>query len=299
MLRYYDKHIDWLHLEIVHGCQLRCVGCPNSTIGPKIAFAPVEQIRTVMRNIDNVRRVHNLRLYNYGEPLLHPELVTVLELTRRQRWRVDTVEISTNGQSSNWDAIEAALRTQVISRLYVSCDGDGTPEDYERLRPPGKWDRLVTFLERVGEMRARVSRGTVLITRSCIESNDARARWRALGEPLGWTPEFRGYLMKPESLLQIRSGTKSRANGLCYWAANKRNLFVDWDGTLLPCCAHPRAAELGSLVERPLSKLVRTFGGERDRFYDDLQNRRAEMKVCGQCDVGPEQLADVKPLAAS
>ena len=30
-----------LHFDIVHGCQLRCVGCPNSILQPKIKRMPV------------------------------------------------------------------------------------------------------------------------------------------------------------------------------------------------------------------------------------------------------------------
>lgn len=40
------------------------------------------------------------------------------------------------------------LRLEVLTRLVVSCDGDGTPESYERLRPPSRWERLIEFLER-------------------------------------------------------------------------------------------------------------------------------------------------------
>jgi len=59
-----------VHFDIVHGCQLRCVGCPNSTLEPKIHRIPVEDFALCLGNID-VERIHTLRLYNYGEPLLH------------------------------------------------------------------------------------------------------------------------------------------------------------------------------------------------------------------------------------
>lgn len=295
-LRYYDTTLDWFHLEVVRGCQLRCVGCPNSTINPHIEFAPIERIEAIMRNVDRVRRVLNLRLYNYGEPLLHPQLPEILGLTQQQRWRPDTIEISTNAQCSNWEAIARALETKLISRLYVSCDGDGTPEDYERLRPPAKWSRLVRFLERVADMRDALHPEMTLITRSCVETVESQWRWRDLSVPMGWRPEFRGFLLLPESSLQKSGRQPQPDNGFCFWVANRRNLFVDWDGEVLPCCAHPRAAELGNLTEKTLSQIVRVPDGARNQFFEDMLGRRAEMRVCGSCDVGPGELALVRPL---
>jgi len=64
------KHLYSVHFDIVHGCQLRCVGCPNSTLEPKIHWISVEDFARCLGNID-VERIHTFRLFNYGEPLLY------------------------------------------------------------------------------------------------------------------------------------------------------------------------------------------------------------------------------------
>ena len=71
------KHIYTVHFDIVHGCQLRCVGCPNSTLEPKIYRIPVADFSRCLANID-VERIHTLRLYNYGEPLLHKKIASIV-----------------------------------------------------------------------------------------------------------------------------------------------------------------------------------------------------------------------------
>ncbi|MGL6290779.1 MAG: hypothetical protein ACRC2H_08850, partial [Silanimonas sp.] len=45
------------HIDVVHGCQLRCVGCPNSVLQPKVV--PVERafFERMLGNID-VDRIH-------------------------------------------------------------------------------------------------------------------------------------------------------------------------------------------------------------------------------------------------
>jgi len=152
------KHLYTLHFDIVHGCQLRCVGCPNSTLEPKIQRISVEDFALCLGNID-VERIHTLRLFNYGEPLLHKQLSSIVAQIPRQRWKASVVEISTNAQWVDWHDFEEALKQEVITRLCVSCDGDGSPEQYEELRPPSKWEKLIEFLDRAAYLRDKHAGG--------------------------------------------------------------------------------------------------------------------------------------------
>ncbi len=148
------KHLYSVHFDIVHGCQLRCVGCPNSMLASKVSRIAVEDFARCLSNID-VERIHSLRLFNYGEPLLHKQLSSIVAQIPEQQWKASIVEISTNAQWVYWDDFEETLKQEVVTKLFVSCDGDGTPEDYERLRPPSKWKRLIDFLERAAYLRDR------------------------------------------------------------------------------------------------------------------------------------------------
>ena len=120
------RHIFSVHFDIVHGCQLRCVGCPNSTLEPKIKRIEVADFARCLGNID-VERIHTLRLFNFGEPLLHKHLAAIVAEIPKQRWRASVVEISTNAQWVDWDDFAAMLKLEVVNRLVVSCDGDASP----------------------------------------------------------------------------------------------------------------------------------------------------------------------------
>lgn len=67
-----------VQLDIVHGCQLRCVGRLNSTLLPRIGRIAVSDFDCAPRNID-VERIDTYRLFNFGEPLLHKELASIVE----------------------------------------------------------------------------------------------------------------------------------------------------------------------------------------------------------------------------
>lgn len=240
------EYIDKFHFEIVKGCQLRCVGCPISTLQPKVERIAPEDFDACLRNVD-VQHVRFLRLFNYGEPLLHRNLAQIVSLIPRQAWTVSEVEISTNAQFVYWSDLEEAFRTQVLTDLAVSCDGDGTPEQYEALRPPSRWEKLIEFLERARELRDRYHPKLRLITRTICTDPVAQQRWRQVLEPRGWTPEFRAWLYLPESATNM-TGREIRApRRICSFQSVNGRLYVDWEGTVIPCCAHPKAGVLGNL----------------------------------------------------
>ncbi len=290
------RHLYAVHFDIVHGCQLRCVGCPNSTLEPHVVRIAVADFARCLANID-VDRIHTLRLYNYGEPLLHRDLAAIVAQIPRQRWRASVVEISTNAQWVDWRELEETLKLEVVTRLVVSCDGDGTPAEYERLRPPSKWGKLIEFLDRTVTLRDRWSPNLQLWTRTVVRSQRDIRRWEELLRPRGWTPEFRRWMALPDAAQNLTGRVVVAPRSRCVflsdpsefvahpWFGEINLLYVDADGTVVPCCMHPKAGDFGNLMTQRYSEIAR--GDARRRFTEALDTRRSSMPVCGSCDVGP------------
>lgn len=275
------KRIDKFHFEIVRGCQLRCVGCPNSTLQPKVERVEPDDFARCLANVD-VDHVAYLRLFNFGEPLLHHDLAGILSRIPEQKWSVGRVEISTNAQFADWNQISDALKTGVLGQLVVSCDGDGTPEAYERLRPPSRWEKLIEFLERAKTLRDQYQPGLQLITRTICDAPEHQQRWRTVLEPRGWTPEFRDWMYLPESSVNMTKHALAVPKKVCSFQAVSDRLYVDFDGTVVPCCAHPRAAVLGNLREQSYNEIIRAQA--RARFLDTMGKDRSSMFVCNSCE---------------
>ncbi|MFT4615601.1 MAG: radical SAM protein with 4Fe4S-binding SPASM domain [Bacteroidia bacterium] len=291
------RSLHTFQIDIVHGCQLRCVGCPNSTLLEKVRRVDVEDFRQRMENVD-VDYIQYLRLFNFGEPLLHENLTGIFEVIRAQPWKADNLEISTNAQYCNWEDFESALQLGVLDRLVVSCDGDGTPEHYERLRPPSKWSKLIDFLTRARELRDRHAPGLQLVTRTIIEDEAAMRRWSDLLLPLGWEPEFRDWKVLPQAQENMTGRDLVVPNDVCTFVAPSdrfgelyhgevNQLYVDAAGTVVPCCAHPKAAELGSLAEHTATQLLASKA--RQDFVQRLENDRRSIPVCNECEFGPPE----------
>jgi Iron-sulfur cluster-binding domain len=266
------------HFDIVNGCQLACIGCPNSTLQPKVSRITPEDFHLCLGNID-VKAIVLFRLFNFGEPLLHPDLPVLLRQIPRQKWRAQQIELSTNAQFARWEVLEEALRERVLTRLVVSCDGDGTPAEYERLRPPSRWSKLVEFLTRAAALRDRWHPGLELLTRTICTTPEGQERWRALLLPLGWTPEFRGWMTLPEAA--VRFEDQRGGLGVCEFLRRPASLFVTADGDVVPCCDHPKAALLGNLKHQTASAIL--AGSARRDLAGRLAAGRAAVPICNRC----------------
>jgi len=273
-----------VHFDIVGGCQLRCVGCPNSTILNKVTRIEPPVFGACLKNID-VERVGIFRLFNYGESLLHDDLPAIFDqLETAPTFSVGFLEMSTNAQFARWDQLEDVLRRRRVNRLVVSCDGDGTPASYERLRPPARWEKLIAFLVKARELRDRLCPGMELMTRTVVFEESHAAAWRAVLEPLGWRPEFRWWINLVGASEDLSGRTWQPGQGLCPFVEPNDNLYVDADGTVVPCCAHPRAGDFGNLTAEKWSTIVAS--AKRANFVEQLQSDRAALEICGKCEFG-------------
>lgn len=262
----------------------------------KLRRISVADFAHCLGNID-VERIHSLRLFNFGEPLLHKELASIVEQIPKQQWKASVVEISTNAQLVDWADFEEMLKQEVVTKLFVSCDGDGTPEEYERLRPPSKWSKLIEFLERAAELRDRWAPGMQLLTRTVIRTQEDARNWESVLRPRGWNPEFRRWMALPLAQENMTGRVVTAPRGHCMfvaesaefnahpWFGEINQLYVDADGTMVPCCMHPRAGVLGNLMMQKYSEML--DGEQRRKFKQSMQDNRATMPVCGSCDVGP------------
>lgn len=278
------REITVLHFDIVHGCQLKCVGCPNSTLASKVTRIEPSLFGACLKNID-VDHVAIFRLFNYGEPLLHHDLPGIFDqLQQAPAFSIGHLELSTNAQLVRWDQLEEVLRRRRLSRLVVSCDGDGTPASYERMRPPAKWEKLIEFLARARELRDRFCPEMDLMTRTVIFDDADMTRWGELLSPLGWRPEFRRWMNLVGASENLSGRDWHTGEGLCHFVGPLVLVYADADGTVVPCCAHPGAGDYGNLATEKWSDIYR--GAKRREFVRRLVHDRGSLDVCAKCEFG-------------
>lgn len=164
--------------------------------------------------------------------------------------------------------------------------------------PPGKWNKFVYFLEETKRLRDRWHPELELATRSVVESAADMQAWREVVESRGWKAEFRGWKALPESLENRTGRALSTPPGICTFVAPSERfshkyhgelnqLYIDWDGTVVPCCVHPKAGDFGSLQTMLFSEVM--LGSQRRAFLEEMEANRERMAICGQCEYGPPE----------
>ena len=269
-----------LGIDVVGGCNLKCVGCPNSTLDRKIQFTDPSDFNKYLSNID-VKHIEFLKLYNFGETLLHPELGTILRIIKEQKWSVKHVEISTNGQYYNLNLLYDILASNIVTRFGVSCDGDCTAEEYERLRPPAKWNKLMDFIEKTSKLHYYYNSMSKLFLKILCTGN--KNNWKELAKKNRFDIQWRKWRKAPDSIKYKDTVLKIPNHSCRHVESSRIRCYVDWNGDVVPCCNHPKAAVFGNLKEQKFSEIY--HGPKRKAFIAMLNKNRRNSPICGRCDV--------------
>jgi hypothetical protein len=163
-----------VRIETTNACNARCAICPHH-----VMRRPVRQMDDALftRVVDECARggCRQIHLHNIGEPLLDPRLAERIRYVKQRGIR--RVKIFSNGAllDESWARrlIEAGL-----DEIKISFDG-GTREQFERLRPPLDFDRVLENVCRLVTLRNQLgSRLRVLAT--CATTGDRRETARIL-----------------------------------------------------------------------------------------------------------------------
>jgi len=136
-------------LDITRECNLRCLMCPQARgLAPRPTTMPLELFRAIIDDICVNRPL--IKLYLSGEPLLHESLLPMIDYATS---RDCASMIHTNAVGLTPELAEKLL---VSSLTFLSFSFDGvTPEIYERLRPPARFEQVRANILQYLDLRRR------------------------------------------------------------------------------------------------------------------------------------------------
>lgn len=137
-------------VDISGGCNLRCISCPRASRKerhPPVGFMSPETFELVLEKI--LREdpfVGSLQLYQWGEPLLNPQLSEILRIANKH-----------------------GIQCAISSNLNISCDlapvieagpawfrisVSGAGEEYEHTHTGANWKTVVAKMEELARLRS-------------------------------------------------------------------------------------------------------------------------------------------------
>lgn len=136
-------------IEINNNCNLNCVMCntqisqrPHGNMDPEL----FERLIVFVKNHGHF--YETLPLHTIGEPLINPLLEEYFNILRKHEVRV---MLSTNAQNLHNKLPLLCEYADVVDKIRFSIDG-ATEEVYEKIRRPGKFNRLIKNLKAFTEM---------------------------------------------------------------------------------------------------------------------------------------------------
>lgn len=132
----------WAGLEITTGCNLNCLMCETHSSRRPTGQMELEFFERALDELDRLG-IKYLTLHTIGEPTIHKRFRDVLRISHERGF---DVWLSTNGQLL--DRFFDALRQWPVKTIRWSVDG-ATRDTYERIRLGGKFDKLLSNLQRM------------------------------------------------------------------------------------------------------------------------------------------------------
>lgn len=117
-----------VYVEVTSACNLTCATCIRNAWQEPLGHMPLERFRRLLAGLPAQGPV-TLSLSGFGEPLVHGEFLTIVQLAREQGARV---EIITNGTLLD-RALARELVALQVAQVTVSMDG-GDESAYAAMR---------------------------------------------------------------------------------------------------------------------------------------------------------------------
>jgi len=254
--------VEYVYLETTNHCNLDCVFCNRREVVGKAQHMPLASWQAVLERLEG-NPVREAKLMGLGEPFMHPQFDEVCRLFR-ERFPQAFVITATNGQYRLHDVFRRTLR--YIDMLYISIDGYGA--NYERDRPPAKWDKLIRFLDElrtVERQGCRVAVNCVVNPRNIGDIDRLKELVDAYGlEELrlniaqDWSEDAEAYVdYSEEQITELRRHSaliKGRAPWTwsdCFWP--HKGMYMDVNGGVKMCCLNTSHPAVGNLFHEPLA----------------------------------------------
>jgi radical SAM protein with 4Fe4S-binding SPASM domain len=175
MIKTYEAFLlpPMLLLDITNVCNLRCIHCPHSQKQNRNNDKPIymtwEQYSNVIGELSQYEGPCLLHIVGDGEPLLHPKIIDMIDLAKRQTKCI--LNITTNG-TMLFPGISNTLLNIGIDIIEVSVDAF-TKTVYQKIRIGASYEQVLLNIFYLLDAKRRAKSSTRIIV-SIVEQRENR-----------------------------------------------------------------------------------------------------------------------------
>jgi len=275
-------NLNNLYIHTTFNCNLRCTHCyANAGAVDNLSFMEIEKFNSLLN--DSKENGFRQAIITGGEPLIHPEIEKMLEMTSQQKNNGIKLVLRTNLTGDYSDDFLKKLSTS-FDQIVVSVDGN--EKTHDQRRGMGSYKNMRNNITRYQNL-FRETEGAEL-SLSCVMNKDdikgaPGAAVRELGDelrikrlrfkpllPLGRAEEYSNppvseavnAHINPSELLKQKVQAKQSC-GL------GQNLYIEPSGDSFPCYAyHKPHSLLGNVFKTGLSNIISSAEFQKLGSYD-------------------------------
>jgi radical SAM protein with 4Fe4S-binding SPASM domain len=291
-------------IDPINICNLRCPLCPTGrgVLARPPGRMPLENLKRVVDEI--APYAYRVELYNWGEPLLHPDIFDMIEYVSQRRVSV--------GLSSNLNYLDEGMAQRLVSsglsQLVVSIDG-ATQASYSAYRQRGDLRAVLSNLEMLLETRRSLeSQRPFVIWRMLVgkhnehEVQTVRGMAHATGVDAFMTgplvidtrdsEQAEQWLPSDPSYSGYNYDQELRNTWDCsdLWEL----MVINWDGGISPCCwLHDPQYDFGNVAQQTVRAIWNgpSYASARRVIRQHGEQPHDAWTICHRCHGHPDYMA--------
>lgn len=253
------KRFKKFYIEITNVCNLNCDFCPKTQRSSQ--YMTIEDFKYILSQIKPYTEY--IYFHVKGEPLLHPELETFLDISHEYGYKVN---ITTNG----------TLLPKVKDKLYnkpalrqINISLHSMEGNKENKFEKEYNDHIEVFVK-----EAREKSDIIISLRQWdLDEETDDARGIKLEEKVYLNQDYR---FKWPGLDE----EEDDGIGFCYGLRNQIAILVD--GTVVPCCLDGEGViNLGNIKETPFTQIIESPRAKS--IIEGFSNNRVVEELCRKC----------------
>lgn len=269
-----------LGIEVTNACNLKCIMCHRQVMTRKIGYMDFGLFKECVRQAIEMG-VKMIVPFNYGEPLLHPKLVEMVEYIKTQS-RETIVKVNTNGVLLNKEYARGLMRAG-IDEITFSLEGC-TKESHEKIARGSNYEKVLANLMDLINMKKgnegpQIRVCMVRMEETVFEIKRFIRRWRPLVDSISIHDMNTGYGTLKDRRVK-KNPLKRKVPCRELWL----KLQILWNGDVTVCCIdYDGKLKIGNMQNDSLTDLW--FGSKINRMREIHQSREFEkIAICNRCD---------------
>lgn len=282
------KRFKKAYIEITNVCNLSCDFCPKTK--RHLTYSGSQDFETILKAVKPY--TDYIYLHLMGEPTLHPELETFLELSSREGLKVN---LTTNGTLLR-KVEPILLGAKALRQVNISLHS--FESNTQEADVNAYLDEVISFVLKAIEstkiicsirlwnmddedLKGKNQLNDLILNRLEQDLQSEVPIKEALKQKQGIKLRNQVYLnMAKKFEWPDRDKETLEEEVFCYGLRDQIGVLVD--GTVVPCCLDSEGSiNLGNIFETPLETILESPRAKA--LYEGFSNRRAVEELCKKC----------------